>query len=94
MTGQDVGQEIEEWAEWVTLASAAHSADFYVSCVTSYPATQYTLEDKEETSRFSIILANLRFRNLTKYEDFSMVMNDRTIPPNNAGPCWAFSSIR
>ena len=32
VTGQDIAQEIENWAELAAVASAAH---FYVSCATS-----------------------------------------------------------
>ena len=41
MTGQDVAQEKEKWAEWAALATAADSAHFSVSCATSCPVTQY-----------------------------------------------------
>ena len=40
VTGQDVAQETGKWAEWAALASAADSANFYVSCATSCPVTQ------------------------------------------------------
>ena len=40
VTGQDIAQETEKWAEWAALASAADSAHFSVSCATSCPVTQ------------------------------------------------------
>ena len=38
---REVAQEKEKWAELAALANAAHSAQFSVSCATSYPVTQY-----------------------------------------------------
>ena len=35
----DVTQEMEYWAEWAALASAAHFARYSISCVTSTIAT-------------------------------------------------------
>ena len=42
VTGQDVAQETDKWAEWATLASAAVSPHFSVSCATSCLVTHYT----------------------------------------------------
>ena len=41
VTGQDAIQEIEKWAEWAALASAANSAHFSISCMASCPVTLY-----------------------------------------------------
>ena len=42
VTGQNVAQETEKWAEWAALASAADSAHSSVSCKTSSLVTQYS----------------------------------------------------
>ena len=43
MTGQDVAQETEKWAEWAAHASTADSAQFHIYCATSCPVTQYAM---------------------------------------------------
>ena len=42
VTGQDVAQERQKWAEWAALANAANSAHFSISCATSCPVTLYS----------------------------------------------------
>ena len=39
----DVTQEMEVWAEWAALSSAALSAHYSISCVTSTIATLYEM---------------------------------------------------
>ena len=39
----DVTQEMEQWAEWAALSSAALSAHYSISCVTSTIATLYEM---------------------------------------------------
>ena len=53
VTRLDVTQEIEKWAESAALASPAHCAHFYVSCVTSCLVTQcQSLTFLHETHRY------------------------------------------
>ena len=43
---QDVIPEMEQWAKWAALASAAQSAHFFISCATSYGPTLYSCQNE------------------------------------------------
>ena len=69
MTGQDVAQETDKWAEWAALASAANSVHFSVSYATSCPVTHYYfLTHNHNNSVWKMVEEALSFSNLKRLQ--------------------------